>query len=690
MSEEEGLAGEALIAFRDVAKSFGGVRALKGVSVDLRKGEILALLGENGAGKSTLIKLLAGIFEPTSGDIAYRGQPYRHRPPKFGERQPVAFIHQDLGLIEWMTIAENIGLATGYPRRVRDCRLGRGRRSDRGARWRKSIAISTRRRACANSSRTEKSLVAIARALSVEADVLVLDEPSASLPADEVHRLFDALRPLKARGVGMIYVSHRLDEVFEIADRITVLRDGLVVGERNGRGDQPGGARLADRRQGARPLRGRACAEGRASAARRAQRRGRGRRPGQLRNQAGRDRRARRACAARARSASGARCSAPCPSRARLSARWRARRPSDALPRRWRPASALSRATAIEESAATGLSIRENTFLNPPAIGRGPFSLLSPRREAERAREIGARVGLRPNDPELPIEALSGGNQQKVIVGRWLEIARRAADRRGPDGRRRRRRQGGDLSAARSRAEGRARHRRRLHRFRGGRATLPSRARLLARPHRRRDRRTPISPSKNSFMRPPSPRLPPPEEIVMASSIKSTALEPTRSELAGLSFGATSAPPRARLRPGHPHRVARAAVQRAVARHVPDAAQSALDHRRQIDHRDPLARRDDPDGDRQDRPDRRLRHRAVAHSRDQPANQSSAFPGRSRSSPCLCWAAASASSMACWSRSRRSTPSSRRSAPARSSMRSRCGTARAGRSLASRPMASTR
>ena len=81
-------------------------------------------------------------------------------------------------------------------------------------------------------TRTEKSLVAIARALSVKADVLVLDEPSASLPADEVHRLFDALRPLKARGVGMIYVSHRLDEVFEIADRIAVLRDGALVGER--------------------------------------------------------------------------------------------------------------------------------------------------------------------------------------------------------------------------------------------------------------------------------------------------------------------------------------------------------------------------------------------------------------------------------------------------------------------------
>ena len=106
-----------LIRFRNVVKRFGGVTALRGVSLDLRAGEILALLGENGAGKSTLIKTLGGIVEPTEGSIEYRGERYRHRPPRFGEHQPVAFIHQDLGLVEWMTIAENIALATGYPRK---------------------------------------------------------------------------------------------------------------------------------------------------------------------------------------------------------------------------------------------------------------------------------------------------------------------------------------------------------------------------------------------------------------------------------------------------------------------------------------------------------------------------------------------------------------------------------------------
>jgi ribose transport system ATP-binding protein len=201
------------------------------VSIDLREGEILALLGENGAGKSTLIKTLAGIYKPDTGDILFRGEPYHHRPPQPNERQPVAFIHQDLGLIEWMTVGENMGLAQGF-----SMRRGLIDWSGTQERAREALKLvgcdfdpTTR---VSQLTRTEKSLVAIARALAVEADVLVLDEPTASLPADEVGRLFDAIRPLKARGVGMIYVSHRLDEIFRIADRVAVLRDGRMVGQK--------------------------------------------------------------------------------------------------------------------------------------------------------------------------------------------------------------------------------------------------------------------------------------------------------------------------------------------------------------------------------------------------------------------------------------------------------------------------
>jgi ribose transport system ATP-binding protein len=190
-------------------------------------GEIVALLGENGAGKSTLIKILANVYSLDEGSVSYRGQDVTQSL----RRLPIAFIHQDLGLIDWMTVAENICLTLGYPRRFGMVDWAAARR--RAARaldiLHADIDPDVRIQSL---SRTEKSLVAIARALAQEAEILVLDEPTASLPADEVVRLFTALRHLRARGVGMIYVSHRLDEVFEIADRMVVLRDGKVAGER--------------------------------------------------------------------------------------------------------------------------------------------------------------------------------------------------------------------------------------------------------------------------------------------------------------------------------------------------------------------------------------------------------------------------------------------------------------------------
>ncbi len=411
-----------LIRFRNVVKRFGGVFALRGVSLDLHAGEILALLGENGAGKSTLIKTLGGIVEPTEGSIEYRGERYKHRPPRFGEHQPVAFIHQDLGLVEWMTIAENIALATGYPRRrgYIDWRAVEAATESALAQVDCPLAPTLRVR---DLSRTEKSLVAIARALTVQADVLVLDEPSASLPADEVHRLFDALRPLKARGVGMIYVSHRLDEVFEIADRIAVLRDGALVGERLVADTTPEelvslivGKALDKFEATPRPRseKTRLAVSGLTVA---------GAGPVDftvaqseivglvgLRG-AGQERIGRALFGA-----------LPHSGTILL---------DGAVPALGSPAAAMQAGIGliardrVEESEASGLTIRENVFINPNAIGRGFASPLSPRAEADEARAIGLQVGLRPNDPQLPIESLSGGNQQKVIVGRWLRIGGR-------------------------------------------------------------------------------------------------------------------------------------------------------------------------------------------------------------------------------------------------------------------------
>jgi ribose transport system ATP-binding protein len=422
MPSQHGGAEAALVKFDGIVKRFGGTVALGGVTLELRAGEILALLGENGAGKSTLIKTLAGIFEPSEGAIYYRGVPYRHRPPRFGERQPVAFIHQDLGLIDWMTIAENIGLAMGYPRRAGfiDWRAVESATNDALAQVDCHFDPTMRVR---DLTRTEKSLVAIARALAVESDVLVLDEPSASLPADEVHRLFAALRPLKARGVGMIYVSHRLDEVFEIADRIAVLRDGALVGARSVAETTP--EELVSLIVGKTLERFEGSPRGAARATRLEARclavegvgpvdfavakseivglvglRG-----------AGHERIGRALFGAMAHTGEislDGQCLALEDSAAAMNA-----------------GIGLIARDRVDESIAAGLSIRENTFLNPQATGRKPSSFLSPRKEARNAREIGERVRLRPNAPDLPIEVLSGGNQQKVVVGRWLAIGGR-------------------------------------------------------------------------------------------------------------------------------------------------------------------------------------------------------------------------------------------------------------------------
>jgi ribose transport system ATP-binding protein len=414
--------GERLLTFENITKRFGGTTALRDVSVHLDAGEMLALLGENGAGKSTLIKALAGIHAPDEGRILFKGEPYIHRPPRPHERQRVAFIHQDLGLVEWMSVAENVGLAQGFSRRA-------GLISWSGTETRAIDALRmvgcdfdpTRR--VQSLSRTEKSLVAIARALATEADVLVLDEPTASLPADEVERMFAVLRTLRERGVGMIYVSHRLDEIFRIADRVAVLRDGRLVGEK--RVSETSSAELVNMIVGrevkdlyvrAKGRRGRATLQvsqlSTPSAGPVTFTAHQGEVLGLvgLRG-AGQEAVARALFGAELYSGSveldGEKLDLPSPQAA------------------LRQGLGLIARDRTEESVALSLSIRENIFLNPLAIGRTLMSVLSPAAEAAKALEIGAEVGLRPNDPTLPVEALSGGNQQKVVVGRWLATGRK-------------------------------------------------------------------------------------------------------------------------------------------------------------------------------------------------------------------------------------------------------------------------
>jgi ribose transport system ATP-binding protein len=413
---------EQLLSFESITKRFGGTTALRDVSLHLESGEILALLGENGAGKSTLIKCLAGIHAPDEGRILFRNEPYRHAPPKPNAKQRVAFIHQDLGLVEWMTVAENMGLAQGYSRR-------NGFISWRDTERRASDALAkvgcdfdpTRR--VQDLSRTEKSLVAIARALAVEADVLVLDEPTASLPADEVARMFAVLQQLRTRGVGMIYVSHRLDEIFRLADRVAVLRDGKLVGMEHVKATTPSKLvsmivgrevkELYTREALSRGEETLAVADlatfGAGPVTFRAHR-------GEVLGLVGLRGAGQEAVG---RALFGAQASTGA---VKLEGKF-----LDLAS----PQACLNQGVGLvardrtEESVALTLSVRENMFLNPLAIGRSLLSLLSPSQEAENAANIGREVGLRPNDPALPVEALSGGNQQKIVVGRWLATGRR-------------------------------------------------------------------------------------------------------------------------------------------------------------------------------------------------------------------------------------------------------------------------
>jgi ribose transport system ATP-binding protein len=411
-----------LLSFENVTKRFGGTTALRDVSLHLNAGEILALLGENGAGKSTLIKSLAGIHTPDEGRIRFKGEDYRHKPPKPNEKQKVAFIHQDLGLVEWMTVAENVGLAQGFSRRggLINWKQTEQRASEALAKVGCAFDPTTR---VQDLSRTEKSLVAIARALAVEADVLVLDEPTASLPADEVERMFAVLRDLRKRGVGMIYVSHRLDEIFRLADRVAVLRDGMLVGAKDVASTTPSelvnmivGREVKDLYIRAKSTESKATLKvtdlstfGAGPVTFEA-------RQGEVLGLVGLRGAGQEAIG---RALFGAQDSV---GRVTL---------EEKLLDLSSPKSALEQGIGLvardrtEESVALSLSVRENTYLNPLAMGRHLLSFLSPQAEAEQARAIGEEVGLRPNDPTLPVEALSGGNQQKVVVGRWLATGRK-------------------------------------------------------------------------------------------------------------------------------------------------------------------------------------------------------------------------------------------------------------------------
>ncbi len=407
--------------FDRITKSFGGTKALNNVSLHVERGEIVALLGENGAGKSTLIKTLGGMHSPDEGRVLLDGTEYAYKAGAVQTRPQVAFIHQDLGLIEWMSIAENIALAVGYPK-------NHGLIS-----WRKTeeLAYKAMRMVDCNFdpstrisslTRTEKSLVAIARALIVECEFLVLDEPTASLPADEVERLFQALRPLKEKGVGMIYVSHRLDEIFKIADRVAVLRDGEMVGVRDINHTSP--EELVTLIVGRKSreislpnlVQDRLVLELKGFHTKRVQPLNLTLHRGEILGLVG--------LRGAGHEDIGRALYGLIDHKGKVKlegAELNVSSPSDAMSL----GIGLVAGDRIVESVASTLTVCENIFLNPLVRSRRLLQLQSNREEHKAAHAIGEQIGLSPNDPNLAVEALSGGNQQKVVVGRWIDTQRK-------------------------------------------------------------------------------------------------------------------------------------------------------------------------------------------------------------------------------------------------------------------------
>ncbi|MCQ8770428.1 sugar ABC transporter ATP-binding protein [Streptomyces telluris] len=413
---------EPLVRIRGLSKRLGGTLALDAVDLDIRTGSVLALLGANGAGKSTLIKVLAGIHHADEGEVSIAGHPLGTEAAS----RAMSFIHQDLGLVGWMTVAENIALGTGYARRA-------GLVSWRRTRRRCAEALGTVAAhldpdaVVADLTRAERSLVAIARALSTRAELIVLDEPTASLPAADCARLFGVLHTLRDHGRAVVFVTHRLDEVYKVADAFAVLRDGRLVSHgplaghgparlvhdivgHDAVGHGPGAHGITDPAPGPAVLTlDDVRTENTGPVSLRL-------RPGEILGMVG---------------LTGA-------GHMELGRALAGSRPvlGGRILLAGRPYHPGTVAAAVgdgvgfvtsnrqEEGCAPELTVRENFLANPRAAGLQGAHWISPGRERAEAGALIDRFAVHPRDSEAPIATLSGGNQQKVMIGRWLGTSR--------------------------------------------------------------------------------------------------------------------------------------------------------------------------------------------------------------------------------------------------------------------------
>ncbi len=414
----EGLA--PLLAMTGLVKQFTATLALDHVDFDVKGGEVHALLGQNGAGKSTLIKIMAGVYEADEGEILFGGRPLR---PAAGSL-PIAFIHQDLGLVEWMTVAENVALQTGYlrsPLGLVSWRRVRQAAADALAIMGIDLNPDT---PISSLPAAERSLVAIGRALAIKADILVLDEPTAALPEADVERLLATLKRLRESGIGIVYVTHRLDEVFQIADRVTVLRDGrrlatVATGETNAEDlvQMIVGRSMSDAFVRPAPASKRVALTVQGLAAQ-------GVGPVSFSVAAGETLGLVGLRGAGHHTIGRAIFGETPTTVGRITLDGEAIAPRS-------PAEAMAYGIGFvssrraEEGIAANLAVRENIYLNPAASGKGVLELVPRAEELKRAGDAMRRFSIKAASVEEPAATLSGGNQQKVVVARWMETEAR-------------------------------------------------------------------------------------------------------------------------------------------------------------------------------------------------------------------------------------------------------------------------
>jgi ribose transport system ATP-binding protein len=413
-----------LLEIRDMSKSFPGTRALRSVDVDLAGGEIHALVGQNGSGKSTLIKILAGFHEPENGSVVrVDGEDVELGHPAAARHAGFRFVHQDLALVESLSVVENLALGRGFETGAGGRILWRAERR-RAQDMLASLGFHVDVRTLAGDlTAAERTGVAIARALWEWEDgarVLVLDEPTATLPKAEVETLFDSIRRVRDRGVAVLYVSHRLDEVFSIADRVSVLRDGrkvgtyptkeldekklidLMLGAVVTRAVSSTATTAGDRVLTARGL----CGEVLAGVDFHV-------RAGEVVGFAGLTGSGREELlpvlfGARARNGTvevGDDVVAPA-------------RPEEAI----RLGMSLVPADRLKQGGVFEMSVRSNMTLTRLSDLRGPGGAIRKRREKREVGDWLSRLDVRPQDPDLRLATLSGGNQQKIVIAKWLRL----------------------------------------------------------------------------------------------------------------------------------------------------------------------------------------------------------------------------------------------------------------------------